>query len=167
MNPLPRLVRTRAELAQASAALLQVAYTAQERAGAWGRVSQALVPTMGGLHEGHAALAAAARAANDVVVVSIFVNPLQFGDPADLARYPRTLDADLALLAECGVDLVFAPEADEMYPDGEPLVRISSGRLGERFEGAPLRAFVRKKCRSAAFAGDGGEEVFRKWRVNR
>jgi pantoate--beta-alanine ligase len=63
------------------------------------------------------------------------VNPLQFGDPSDLERYPRTLDADVDLLGRCGVDLVFAPSAEEVYPNGEPLVRLSAGRLGEKFEG--------------------------------
>jgi pantoate--beta-alanine ligase len=98
--------------------------------------SQGLVPTMGALHEGHAALARAAVEQNDVVVATIFVNPLQFGDAVDLDRYPRTLDADLALLEAEGVDLVFAPSVDEVYPGGEPLVRITSGRLGEKWEGA-------------------------------
>lgn len=91
---------------------------------------------MGGLHEGHASLARTARRASDVVVVSIFVNPLQFGDQADLDRYPRTLDDDLRLLAACGVDVVFAPGVEEMYPGGEPLVRVSAGRMGEVLEGA-------------------------------
>lgn len=94
-----------------------------------------LVPTMGALHEGHAALARAARAENDVVIASVFVNPLQFGDPADLERYPRTLEADVSLLEQCGVDLVFAPSQEEVYPGGEPVVRLSSGRLGEKLEG--------------------------------
>lgn len=99
-------------------------------------MSQGLVPTMGALHEGHAALARTAVEQNDVVVASIFVNPLQFGDAVDLDRYPRTLDADLALLEEQGVDLAFAPSVEEVYPGGEPLVRITSGRLGEKWEGA-------------------------------
>ncbi|TLM75448.1 pantoate--beta-alanine ligase [Pseudarthrobacter sp. NamB4] len=98
--------------------------------------SQGLVPTMGALHEGHAALARAAVEQNDVVVATIFVNPLQFGDALDLDRYPRTLEADLALLDREGVDLVFAPSVDEVYPGGEPLVRVTSGRLGEKWEGA-------------------------------
>ncbi|WP_457947623.1 4-phosphopantoate--beta-alanine ligase [Pseudarthrobacter sp. alpha12b] len=98
--------------------------------------SQGLVPTMGALHPGHAALARTAVENNDVVVASIFVNPLQFGDAADLDRYPRTLDADLALLEEQGVDLAFAPSVEEVYPGGQPLVRITSGRLGEKWEGA-------------------------------
>ncbi len=77
-----------------------------------------LVPTMGALHEGHAALFAAAREASDVVVASIFVNPAQFSDAGDLAAYPRDLDHDLAFAAEHGVDVVFAPDADELYPPG-------------------------------------------------
>ncbi|MDQ0870840.1 pantoate--beta-alanine ligase [Arthrobacter sp. V1I9] len=101
-----------------------------------GGTSQGLVPTMGALHEGHAALARTAVEQNDVVVATIFVNPLQFGDATDLERYPRTLDADAALLEEQGVDLVFAPSVDEVYPGGEPLVRVTSGMLGEKWEGA-------------------------------
>jgi pantoate--beta-alanine ligase len=98
--------------------------------------SQGLVPTMGALHEGHAALARTAVEQNDVVVATIFVNPLQFGDATDLDRYPRTLDADLALLEEQGVDLAFAPSVEEVYPGGVPLVRVTSGTLGEKWEGA-------------------------------
>jgi pantoate--beta-alanine ligase len=75
------------------------------------------VPTMGALHEGHAALVRAARAAGGFVVVSVFVNPTQFGPTEDFARYPRTLDADRALCHEAGADLVFAPSAAEMYPE--------------------------------------------------
>jgi pantoate--beta-alanine ligase len=98
--------------------------------------SQGLVPTMGALHEGHARLARTAVEQNDVVVASIFVNPLQFGEAVDLERYPRTLEADLALLEAQGVDLVFAPSVEEMYPDGQPMIRITSGPLGEKWEGA-------------------------------
>ncbi|MFJ6027251.1 pantoate--beta-alanine ligase [Pseudarthrobacter sp. NPDC092424] len=98
--------------------------------------SQGLVPTMGALHEGHAALARTAVEQNDVVVATIFVNPLQFGDAVDLDRYPRTLEADLELLEAQGVDLVFAPAVEEVYPGGEPLVRVTSGKLGEKWEGA-------------------------------
>ncbi|CEA07104.1 Pantothenate synthetase [Arthrobacter saudimassiliensis] len=124
----PGVARTAAELQDTIARLL--AGTGKERP------ALGLVPTMGALHHGHAALARAARAENDVVVASIFVNPLQFDDPADLARYPRTLEADLALLGEAGVDAVFAPDVEEMYPGGEPLIRVSSGELGTRYEGA-------------------------------
>src|SRR5262245_18521075 len=74
------------------------------------------VPTMGALHAGHAALVRAARAGTGYVVVSVFVNPTQFGPNEDFAKYPRTLEADRALCAEAGADLVFAPSASEMYP---------------------------------------------------
>lgn len=121
-----KLVTTVAELHVESARLL----TAKQGS------SQGLVPTMGALHEGHAALARTAVEQNDVVVATIFVNPLQFGDAVDLDRYPRTLEADLALLEAEGVDLAFAPSVEEVYPGGEPLVRITSGRLGEKWEGA-------------------------------
>lgn len=77
-----------------------------------------LVPTMGALHEGHLSLARAARAACDLVVVTVFVNPTQFGPNEDYSRYPRTLDADLDLLSREGVDLVFTPVPDVMYPAG-------------------------------------------------
>lgn len=93
------------------------------------RTRVGLVPTMGALHAGHAALIARARAECDVAVVSIFVNPLQFDDPDDLARYPRTLDADLAQCHELGVDIVFAPSAAEMYPT-RPVCSVDIGRLG-------------------------------------
>ena len=77
-----------------------------------------LVPTMGALHGGHLSLLGAARAENETVVMSLFVNPAQFAEERDLARYPRDEDRDLALAREAGVDLVFAPSADEMYPPG-------------------------------------------------
>jgi pantoate--beta-alanine ligase len=80
--------------------------------------SVALVPTMGAFHEGHLALMRAAREACDIVVVSLFVNPAQFEDSADLAAYPREEQRDAALAAEAGVDVLFAPSADEMYPAG-------------------------------------------------
>ena len=121
-----KLVTTASELRADSARLLA------EKRGS----SQGLVPTMGALHQGHAALARTAVADNDVVVATIFVNPLQFGDAVDLDRYPRTLEADMDLLDAEGVDLVFAPSVEEVYPGGEPLVRITSGRLGEKWEGA-------------------------------
>ena len=79
--------------------------------------SVALVPTMGALHEGHASLVRRSVAENDVTVVSVFVNPTQFNDKNDLQNYPRTLDADCALLENVGADIVFAPSVDEMYPE--------------------------------------------------
>jgi pantoate--beta-alanine ligase len=80
--------------------------------------SIALVPTMGALHDGHHSLLRAARDENDTVVMSLFVNPAQFAEETDLARYPRDEDRDLALARAAGVDLVFAPPAEEMYPPG-------------------------------------------------
>lgn len=77
-----------------------------------------LVPTMGAYHDGHLALFRAARDESETVVASLFVNPAQFGDPADLARYPRDEGRDAALAEEAGVDLLFAPAADELYPPG-------------------------------------------------
>lgn len=121
-----QLVTTAAQLRAESARLLT------EKRG----TSQGLVPTMGALHEGHAQLARTAVAENDVVVASIFVNPLQFGEAVDLERYPRTLEADLALLEAEGVDIAFAPAVEEVYPGGEPLVRITAGVLADKWEGA-------------------------------
>jgi len=116
-----RVVATRAELADARAELS-------------GRV--AVVMTMGALHEGHAELLRQARQDADSVVVTVFVNPLQFGQGEDLDRYPRTLQADLDLCEREKADLVFTPLPDVVYPDGPPLVRVSAGRLGEVYEGA-------------------------------
>ena len=98
--------------------------------------SVALVPTMGYLHEGHLSLLDEARARADVVMMSIFVNPLQFGPAEDLDRYPRDLDRDLALAGTRGTELVFAPTAAEMYPHGEPAVQVVPGPLAERLCGA-------------------------------
>ncbi|MFI8824598.1 pantoate--beta-alanine ligase [Streptomyces sp. NPDC053431] len=99
----------------------------------------AVVMTMGALHEGHATLIRTAReevGKQGTVVATVFVNPLQFGAGEDLDRYPRTLDADLLLAAGAGADAVFAPSVDEVYPGGEPQVRITAGPMGERLEGA-------------------------------
>lgn len=107
MTSTPVLASTREELA----ALLADARRTGERVG--------FVPTMGALHDGHASLMRVAREATaGPVVVSIFVNPMQFGPGEDLDRYPRTLDADLEVCAAEGVDVVFAPSVDEMYPGG-------------------------------------------------
>ena len=122
----PLVAGTRAELAGA---------LADVRAHG-GRV--ALVPTMGALHKGHAALIRAATERTgeaDAVVVSIFVNPLQFAPGEDLDRYPRTFEADLDLCAAEGVDVVFAPPVEEVYPGGEPQVTLEPGPLGTILEG--------------------------------
>jgi pantoate--beta-alanine ligase len=94
------------------------------------------VPTMGAFHDGHRSLIRRARADRDVVAVSIFVNPLQFGPAEDLAAYPRDLDGDLADARAEGVDLVLAPEAEAMWPGGRPDVTVDPGPVGDRLEGA-------------------------------
>jgi pantoate--beta-alanine ligase len=96
----------------------------------------ALVPTMGALHEGHRSLVRAARERAASVVVSVFVNPTQFGPGEDFDRYPRTWDADLAALAEEGADLVFHPDVDDVYPPGSLGVTVDPGPLGGVLEGA-------------------------------
>ncbi|WP_167042510.1 pantoate--beta-alanine ligase [Salinibacterium sp. ZJ454] len=98
--------------------------------------SVAFVPTMGALHEGHLALVDRALELADTVVVSIFVNPLQFGPTEDLAKYPRTLDADVAALEARGVHYVFAPAVTEMYPNGDVQTRVTAGQVGDLFDGA-------------------------------
>lgn len=121
----PALASTRAELAD----LLAAARREGRPVG--------FVPTMGALHEGHASLMRVARerVADGPVVVSIFVNPLQFGAGEDLDRYPRTLDADLDVCKAEGVDIVFAPAVDEVYPGGEPVVTVEPGPLATVLEG--------------------------------
>ncbi|MFH1330797.1 MAG: pantoate--beta-alanine ligase [Actinomycetota bacterium] len=106
---------------------------AETRAGYRGMV--ALVPTMGFFHEGHLALIEAARGRAETVVVSLFVNPLQFNDPSDLARYPRNFARDAALAEASGGDLLFAPAPEEMYPL-PPAVRVSLPALSAELEGA-------------------------------
>ena len=96
----------------------------------------ALVPTMGALHDGHLSLVRRASELAELVIVSIFVNPLQFGAGEDLERYPRTLDADTTALAVFDDVLVFAPGVDEMYPSGATSTRITAGPVGELYEGA-------------------------------
>ena len=98
------------------------------------RGSIGLVPTMGALHAGHGSLMAAARRDCRFVVATIFVNPLQFDRPDDLARYPRTLDRDLDFCDRSGVDLVFAPSVQEMYPT-PPALSVDVGRLGDNLCG--------------------------------
>ncbi|MCA1720414.1 MAG: pantoate--beta-alanine ligase [Actinobacteria bacterium] len=115
-----KVVSSRAELAEGRAALP-------------GRV--AVVMTMGALHEGHVELIRRARAEADSVVVTIFLNPLQFAAGEDLDRYPRRLEHDLPLCEGAGADLVFTPTPDVVYPT-DPVVRVSAGPLGDVFEGA-------------------------------
>jgi pantoate--beta-alanine ligase len=116
-----RLVHTRAELRAALS----------NRSGEVG-----VVMTMGALHDGHRELIRVARRRCEVIVVTVFLNPLQFAAGEDLSRYPRTLDSDLELCAAEDVDLVFAPPVSEVYPAGEPQVRVHAGPLGDVLEGA-------------------------------
>lgn len=126
-TPTPTLALTRDELA--------AALGARPAAG-----RRAVVMTMGALHAGHVSLVARARELADQVVVTIFVNPLQFAPTEDLSRYPRDLEGDLAQLTGPGLlgdgDVVFAPTPDVMYPDGDPVVRVSAGAIGDVLEGA-------------------------------
>ena len=111
---------------------------AETRAALAGAEDVGLVPTMGAYHEGHLALFRAARAECETVVASLFVNPAQFGDPADLARYPRDEGSDAALAAEEGVDLLFAPAVEELYPPGyETWVEVEQASRGLEGDARP------------------------------
>jgi len=127
----PTVVRTRAELRDALAAWALSGPDVTDR--------RAVVMTMGALHDGHLALVRKARedaGPSGQVIVTVFVNPLQFGPGEDLATYPRDLEGDVAKVAAAGADVVFAPTPDIVYPDGDPVVRVSAGRIGEVLEGA-------------------------------
>jgi pantoate--beta-alanine ligase len=128
------LIRQRAGFAQAC-----------EEARSGGR-TVGFVATMGALHDGHRSLLARGRAEADVLAMSIFVNPLQFGRHDDLAAYPRDLDSDLEIAKQEGVDLVFAPKAEEMYPTGRTEVTVDPGPLGDRLEGASRPEHFRGVC---------------------
>lgn len=123
MTSAPTLARTRAELDLALRP-----------------VPRAVVMTMGALHDGHLSLVREARSRGEQVVVTIFVNPLQFAPAEDLDRYPRDLAGDLERLTGPGLlgagDVVFAPERSEVYPDGDPVVRVAAGAIGDVYEGA-------------------------------
>ncbi len=121
--PRPRVLTTIAEVREVVAA---------ERAA--GRTIS-LTPTLGALHAGHLVHLQRAAELVDTRIVSIFVNPLQFGPNEDLDKYPRTLDADVDHLARLGAQFVFAPSAIEMYPAGAPETHVSAGRIGDLYEG--------------------------------
>src|SRR5206468_901889 len=115
--------------------------TSPQEMRAWSRAERArnrrigFVPTMGFLHEGHLRLVDRARERADRVALSIFVNPLQFGPTEDFAKYPRDLARDRGLAAGRGVDALFVPDAQGMYP-AEPMVRVTAGAMAEGLEGA-------------------------------
>jgi pantoate--beta-alanine ligase len=115
----PRIITTIVELREALAA----------------HDSVALLPTMGALHAGHLANVTRGKQLAEVVVVSIFVNPLQFGPNEDYLRYPRDLEGDAVQLGSVGADYIFAPSPEEMYPQGQPATRITAGRVGGLLEG--------------------------------
>jgi len=119
--PGPVVARTRTELMAARAEL--------------GDGQVAVVMTMGALHEGHSTLIRRARADARHVIVTVFLNPLQFGPREDLSRYPRTVDSDMEICRREGVDLVFLPTPNVIYPDGDPGVRVDAGPLGDVLEG--------------------------------
>lgn len=108
---------------------------AEVRAARAGLGRLGFVPTMGALHDGHMSLVAAARDGTDAVAASIFVNPTQFGPNEDLSRYPRPIEADLAKLDAAGVELMFLPSVEVMYPEGSA-TRIEVGAIADRLEGA-------------------------------
>ncbi|MCY1142595.1 pantoate--beta-alanine ligase [Actinoplanes sp. Pm04-4] len=113
-----------------------VIHTRADLAGVPKNGTRAVVMTMGALHAGHRQLMREARRRGDEVLVTIFVNPLQFGPNEDFDRYPRTLEADLEACRAEGVDIVFAPSRGEMYPGGAPSITMNAGPLGEILEGA-------------------------------
>ncbi len=116
---------------------LTIARTSEELAAARGSGTVALVPTMGALHDGHIQLLKHARPLGDTLVASIFVNPTQFAPGEDFEEYPRTFDADVERCAEAGVDVVFAPTVDTVYPTGlDSTVTVDAGPLGSVLEGA-------------------------------
>jgi pantoate--beta-alanine ligase len=115
--------------------------------GQWKKNGESIgfVPTMGFLHDGHASLIQKARQENDKVVVSIFVNPIQFGPNEDLANYPRDLERDCALCEKLGADLIFTPQADEMYPEGR-VTYVDIEQLGLHLCGASREGHFRGVC---------------------
>ena len=142
-----RLITTRHELAPAL------------RAQRGARGSLGLVPTMGALHAGHRSLIERSRALDDVVAVSIFVNPSQFNDPIDFAHYPRSIEADLELAADAGADLVFAPEVNEMYSSGEADRPGRPRVLGNGLEGSNRPGHF-------SWCGDSGDQTLRALRCD-
>ncbi len=144
----------------------------QNREGAGKDARVVLVPTLGALHDGHLTLVRRALELGDIVVVSIFVNPLQFGPNEDLDTYPRTLDSDLAQLGVLGVPFVFTPTVSEMYPDGPSETRVTAGHIGTLYEGAARpghfdgvltvvsKLFNIVRCDAAVFGEKDAQQIF-------
>lgn len=120
----------------------------QEQVNLWKKegLSVALVPTMGYLHEGHKSLISKASKENDKVVVSVFVNPIQFGPTEDLATYPRDIKNDSKLCEEAGASLIFNPEVEEMYPNGTPLTHVAVDEITSRLCGAKRPGHFQGVC---------------------
>lgn len=170
----PQVIGSISELRQRlTEARLQASAATSRRAGDTRRPPRVvLVPTMGALHAGHLSLVARAQELGDIVVVSIFVNPLQFGAGEDLDSYPRTLQADVAALAPLGVPFVFAPTALEMYPNGPTATRVTAGDAGTLYEGAArpghfdgmltvvAKLFNIVGCDAAVFGQKDAQQVF-------
>jgi len=131
----PTVMRSATEVAGAGPVVAQTRAQLRAAYAGMGDGDVGVVMTMGALHEGHAALIRQARARARHVIVTIFLNPLQFGPREDLARYPRTNAADLEICRREGVDLVFMPTPSVVYPHGDPGVRVSAGPLGNVLEG--------------------------------
>lgn len=144
----------------------------QQRRRALEPATVGLVPTMGALHDGHASLIKRCRMENDITVVTLFVNPLQFNDPADLLRYPRTLDTDLVLLRKLGVDEVFNPRPGEMYPHGPQFI-VTAPKFTTNMEGRHRPGFfegvmtVVLKLLNLARAHRAyfGEKDYQQWKI--
>jgi len=139
---------------------------------ATGNQSIGFVPTMGALHRGHVSLVERCRRENDLALVSIFVNPTQFNDPRDLNRYPRTLDADLALLQQAGVDHVLLPAAEEMYPDSyrfsvtaPALTGIMEGTHRPGFFEGVMTVVLKLLCIAGAHKAYFGEKDYQQYRL--
>jgi pantoate--beta-alanine ligase len=111
------------------------------------------VPTMGALHEGHVSLMQLAKSDNNILVVSIFVNPAQFNDPADLAKYPRPIEKDLELLALAGCDILYLPEVEDVYPEGMETTKTVKNAGGEVFDFGKLGKKLEGASRPGHFAG--------------
>jgi pantoate--beta-alanine ligase len=144
----------------------------QARRAAIGNATLGFVPTMGALHRGHASLVERCRQENELTLVSIFVNPAQFNDPGDLTRYPRTLEADLALLESLGVHDVLLPSAEEMYPQGYRF-RIAAPEITNIMEGVHRPGFfegvmtvvMKLLCLATAHRAYFGEKDYQQYRV--